>query len=169
MNLSNRLTFSLVFSVLLVAGFALVPSVMAAEGGPTATFTASVVQHSDGNTGSLGNISGDYILLVNTDRDGLAGPNMAGLFEVLVTFNQDVYSAADVSTQAAANAFGVSDLGTDDFTSTVYKISDGGGCVWCNVSTVSRIEIADSSPTEYEKHKFLVVVGVILLLLRLPL
>ena len=37
MNLSNRLTFSLVFSVLLVAGFALVPSVMAAEGGPTAT------------------------------------------------------------------------------------------------------------------------------------
>ena len=39
MNLSNRLTFSLVFSVLLVAGFALVPSVMAAEGGPTATIT----------------------------------------------------------------------------------------------------------------------------------
>ena len=45
MNLSNRLTFSLVFSVLLVAGFAIVPTVMAAEGGPTATFTASAVQH----------------------------------------------------------------------------------------------------------------------------
>ena len=39
MNLSNRLTFSLVFSVLLVAGFFLVPTVMAAEGGPTATIT----------------------------------------------------------------------------------------------------------------------------------
>ena len=101
MNLSNRLTFSLVFSVLLVAGFAIVPTVMAAEGGPTATFTASAVQHDNNTTmmdeSTLGNISGDYILLVNTvPPNGLAGPNNAGLFEVLVTFNQDVYSAAGV-------------------------------------------------------------------------
>ena len=60
----------------------------------------------------------------------------------------------------------MSDLGTDDFTSTVYKISDGlevtSGVM---ISTVSRIEIADSSPTEYEKRKFLVVVTVDYLLL----
>ena len=47
MNLSNRLTFSLVFSVLLIAGFAIVPTVMAEEGGPIATFTASAVTLTD--------------------------------------------------------------------------------------------------------------------------
>ena len=51
MYLSNRLTFSLVFSVLLVAGFALVPTVMAAEGGPTAEIDIddSAIMGLDGN------------------------------------------------------------------------------------------------------------------------
>ena len=167
MNLSNRLTFSLVFSVLLVAGFALVPTVMAAEGGPTATFTASAVTlEDDTNTAdvdesTLSNLSGDYILLVNTSRDGLADPGEAGEFEVLVTFDQDVYSSADADGQAGANAFDQSDLATGDFTATVYKISDGMEVTsGVTIGTVSRVEIADTDPQEYEKRKFLVEVNV---------
>ena len=167
MNLSNRLTFSLVFSVLLIAGFALVPTVMAAEGGPTATFTASVVTLEDDvdtmdvDESTLSNLSGDYILLVNDARDGLAGPNNAGLFEVLVTFNRDVYDSGEADNQEDTSAFGESDLAASDFTVTVYKISDGMEVTsGVTIGTVSRVEIAETDPQEYEKRKFLVEVNV---------
>ena len=76
MNLSNRLTFSLVFSVLLVAVFAFVPSVMAAEGGPTATITIDdspipAVPDTDGDdevdsaVAAIPTVDGTNVLLTN--------------------------------------------------------------------------------------------------------
>ena len=117
MNLSNRLTFSLVFSVLLVAGFAVVPTVMAAEGGPT---IASIVLDDSMTTGTDGpdndaammddNIpakatvsdgkallttTGQFMGTTGTERADLVDTTTTtdGTFRLIVTFDQDVYNA----------------------------------------------------------------------------
>ena len=92
MNLSNRLTFSLVFSVLFVAGFAFVPAVMAEEGGPTATFTIDD-SPIPGDT-AIPTVDGTNVLLTNANRTGLATSGM-GYFRVLVSFSQPVFMAKD--------------------------------------------------------------------------
>ena len=165
MNLSNRLTFSLVFSVLLVAGFALVPSVMAAEGGPTATITASrVALMDDGTTmpldeSTLSNIAGDYILLVNDARNGLAGVDTQGKFEVLVTFNQDVYIAPGAAAQVGEQFSG--GLTQSNFIATAYAISDGAVVTGVSITKVTRVDTdADTTGIQGHKRQFIAEVTV---------
>ena len=130
MNLSNRLTFSLVFSVLLVAGFALVPSVMAAEGGPTATITiddspipavvSDPVQDSD--TPAIPTVDGTNVLLTDTDRENIVTSGQ-GYFRVLVTFSEQVFETAnetDVDTATVLN------LGT--------TLGDGDTEIWSYIA-----------------------------------
>ena len=91
MNLSNRLTFSLVFSVLLVAGFALVPAVMAAEGGPTATITiddSPIIQPGPDNdilttadNVTIQTVDGTNVLLTTEDRRDLLGSEVTLILE----------------------------------------------------------------------------------------
>ena len=88
MNLSNRLTFSLVFSVLLVAVFAFVPTVMAAEGGPTATITIDDSPISAvGDVAAIPTVDGTNVLLTNMDRTALATSG-TGFFRVIVSFSE---------------------------------------------------------------------------------
>ena len=126
MYLSNRLTFSLVFSVLLVAAFAIVPNVMAAEGGPT---IVSIVLDDSMTTGTDGpdndaamtddnippkaTVSDGKALLTTTGQFmgttgtlradlvdvGAASPG-PGTFRLMLTFDQDVYTDANAKPDA---------------------------------------------------------------------
>ncbi len=122
MNLSHRLTFSLVFSILFVAGFALVPTVMAAEGGPA---IVSIVLDDSMTLGHTGNATSDPVIeavsataTVSNGNALLTAPDPGattavagnrvilldvgaamdttsgvGFFRLLVTFGEDVYNA----------------------------------------------------------------------------
>ena len=96
MNLSNRLTFSLVFSVLLVAVFAFVPTVMAAEGGPTATITIDDSPISAvGDVAAIPTVDGTNVLLTNPERTALATGD-TGNFRVIVSFSEQVFAMPNV-------------------------------------------------------------------------
>ena len=102
MNLSNRLAFSLVFSVLLVAGFALVPTVMAAEGGPTATITiddSPIIQPGPDNdlemtddNVTIETVDGTNVLLTDANRENLVTSG-TGNFRVKVSFSEAVFGS----------------------------------------------------------------------------
>ena len=105
MNLSNRLTFSLVFSVLLVAVFAFVPSVMAAEGGPTATITIDDSPISAvGDVAAIPTVDGTNVLLTNSDRNALVTSGN-GFFRVIVSFSEQVFLTADETDVDTADVF----------------------------------------------------------------
>ena len=121
MNLSNRLTFSIIFSVLLVAAFALVPTAMAAEGGPAVESivldgSKTLGSEDDTNTTEVDESStptdtvserkalltrsGIVNTVTNTPRAALLDVDAAitaglgdGNFRLIVTFDQDVYNA----------------------------------------------------------------------------
>ena len=116
MNLSNQLTFSLVFSVLLVAGFALVPSVMAAEGGPTATITIDDSSISAvGDVAAIPTVDGTNVLLTSMDRMGLATATDdmgLGYFRVKVVFSEPVFPNNE-QTDVATAVVAIGDLGRE--------------------------------------------------------
>ena len=185
MNLSNRLTFSLVFSVFLVAAFAIVPNVMAAEDGPTATFTVvdtMTTGDPDGPDDDMATtadnippkavLDGDNILLTNDDavsgddRSDIADPDEAGQFQLILTFNQDIYNAADAATQATGD-FDTTELGAADFVATVYSVATGQEVTGGVTFTVTRVDTvpdvtgeADTQGIQGDKRKFLVAVDI---------
>ncbi len=130
MNLSNRLTFSLIFSVVLAAAFALaVAPAMAAEGGPR---IESIVLDASPTTGvdavttppedvadaipSKATVSNGNALLTRTGTfDGTPDAPRAdlvdvgadsppdGTFRLILTFDQDVYKSADARPDAPSS------------------------------------------------------------------
>ena len=109
MNLSNKLTFSLVFSVFLVAAFALVPIAMAAEGGPAVesiVIDNSMTLGHDGNATSdpvieavapAATVSGDNALLTVPVATGLTTA-VAGNRVILLDVGAVVADTTDTST-----------------------------------------------------------------------
>lgn len=118
MRLSNKSTFCLVFAVLLIAGFAIVPTAMAAEGGPRVlpiVLDASMTTGTDGpdgaaammddNIGPKATVTNGNALLTksaqfmgtSTERADLVDvltDTDDGTFRLILTFDRDVYPAA---------------------------------------------------------------------------
>ena len=140
MLLSNRLTFYLIFSVLLVVGFAFVPTVMAAEDGPTivnielddtqTTGTDGVdddAETTDDNVPAKNTVSNGNALLTKAgqfegtpdvaraDIIDVAVDGRPGTFRLIVTFDRDVY--AKISAKPDENGIDrgpTRELGNDD-------------------------------------------------------
>ncbi len=175
MNLSNRLTFSLVFSVLLVAGFALVPTVMAAEGGPTATITIddSMTTGIDGDgngdftdTGDVApvdTVDGANVLLTNSARETLVTSG-TGYFRVKVVFSEAVFAnpnETDVDnpdTPIANGDLGATLTGADAVWNIVAGAVRGGAEVTgITVDSIERVDTDDDPNVEVlSKTDFLV-------------
>ena len=168
MNLSNRLTFSLVFSVLLVAGFALVPTVMAAEGGPTATITLddspipAVVSDpvAEDDTPAIPTVDGTNVLLTNVGRDALATDGM-GYFRVKVVFSEAVFSSM-TETDTATATVEIGDLTTEAAWTIVAGAVVGGlEVAGIDVTAVVRVDTDDDvDMIELSKTDFLVTLSV---------
>ena len=172
MNLSNRLTFSLVFSVLLVAGFALVPAVMAAEGGPTATITiddSSIIQPgpdddiemTDDNV-TIETVDGTNVLLTNAARDELVTSG-TGNFRVKVSFSEAVFGDGTETDTVTATVNQTGDLATTDTAWTIVAGAVVGGLqvTGVDVTAVTRVDTNDDPDvTEFSKTDFLVTLSV---------
>ena len=141
MNLSNRLTFSLIFSILLFAAFAIVPTAMAAEGGPTVT--SMELNSSQTKGGDVDNnattpdepmkntVDNDNALLTTGSTNVAITGNRAdlldvaaaitagtgtGYFQVIVEFNENVYQLNSAKPDDANN--------TDQSSTRVIDASD---------------------------------------------
>ena len=170
MNLSNRLTFSLVFSVLLVAGFALVPTVMAAEGGPTATITiddSPIIQPGPDNdlemtddNVTVETVDGANVLLTDENRENLVTSG-TGYFRVKVVFSEAVFND-DTETDVDATV-AVNDLVTTDAAWTIVAGAVVGGAqlTGIDVTDVERVDTNDDPDvTELSKTDFMVTLSV---------
>ncbi len=179
MNLSNKLTFHIVFAVLFAVGIIFAPAVMAAENGPTATIviddSPAIGPGPDGDIDMVGDntsadtTDGDNVLLTNTARTELAAPGETGNFRVKVTFSEPVFADADqTDVDAATLAAGDLGTGTDEWGIVAGAVVGGTELSGISISSVSRvdtrtaaqIEAEDPATEVWSKTEFLVTLSV---------